>query len=64
MGYADVFLRVVLCVGGLGTIDHLALVSQFMYVDLGPTKAEIPVEILAAIVDNIPAMFAILTMHP
>ena len=35
-----------------------------MYNDLGPTNANILVGILSAIVDNIPVMFAVLTMNP
>jgi len=35
-----------------------------MYVDLGPTAANIIVGLLSAIVDNIPVMFAVLTMMP
>ena len=35
-----------------------------MYADLGPTNANILVGILSAIVDNIPVMFAVLTMYP
>ncbi|MCF6282826.1 MAG: sodium:proton antiporter NhaD [Candidatus Polarisedimenticolaceae bacterium] len=58
------FYGVVLCVGGLGFLGYLALASQIMYVDLGPTTANIIVGILSAIVDNIPVMFAVLTMMP
>ena len=58
------FYGVILCVGGLGLIGYLSMASEFMYVDLGPTKANILVGILSAIVDNIPVMFAILTMNP
>jgi len=58
------FYGVVLCVGGLGFIGYLAMVSQIMYVDLGPTAANIIVGLLSAIVDNIPVMFAVLTMMP
>ena len=35
-----------------------------MYKDLGATNANILVGILSAIVDNIPVMFAVLTMEP
>jgi len=35
-----------------------------MYVDMGPTFANVMVGILSAIVDNIPVMFAVLTMGP
>ena len=58
------FYGVVLCVGGLGTIGYLAMLSQEMYVGLGPTWANVMVGILSAIVDNIPVMFAVLTMNP
>jgi len=58
------FYGVVLCVGGLGTIGYLAALSQYFYIDLGPTEANILVGIASAIVDNIPVMFAVLTMMP
>lgn len=58
------FYGVILCVGGLGLIGYLSLVSEFMYTDLGPTTANVLVGILSAIVDNIPVMFAVLTMNP
>ncbi len=58
------FYGVILCVGGLGTIGYLAALSQMMYVDLGPTWANILVGLLSAVVDNIPVMFAVLTMQP
>lgn len=58
------FYGVVLCVGGLGTLGYLTLVSETMYVGLGATWANILVGILSAIVDNIPVMFAVLTMNP
>jgi Na+/H+ antiporter NhaD/arsenite permease-like protein len=58
------FYGVILCVGGIGQIGYLALVSQYMYVDLGPTTANVLVGILSAVVDNIPVMFAVLTMNP
>jgi Na+/H+ antiporter NhaD/arsenite permease-like protein len=58
------FYSVILCVGGLGLIGYLALASEFMYMDLGATNANVLVGILSAIVDNIPVMFAVLTMNP
>ncbi len=58
------FYGVVMCVGGLGFLGYLAVVSQVMYLQWGPTFANIMVGILSAIVDNIPVMFAVLTMHP
>ena len=58
------FYGVVLCVGGLGFIGYLSVASEIMYIDWGPTNANIAVGILSAIVDNIPVMFAVLTMMP
>ncbi len=58
------FYGVVLCVGGLGSLGYLALASESMYVGLGATWANILIGVLSAIVDNIPVMFAVLTMNP
>jgi len=58
------FYGVVLCVGGLGFIGYLSMLSQHIYVDLGPTTANIMIGFISAIVDNIPVMFAVLTMQP
>ena len=58
------FYGVILSVGGLGFIGYLAVVSESMYVGWGATPANIAVGILSAIVDNIPVMFAVLTMKP
>jgi NhaD family Na+/H+ antiporter len=58
------FFGVILSVSGLGLIGYLELASQFMYTDLGATNANILVGILSAIVDNIPVMFAVLSMDP
>ncbi len=58
------FYGVILCVGGLGFIGYLAMVSETMYTGWGATSANIMVGMLSAIVDNIPVMFAVLTMNP
>lgn len=58
------FYGVILCVGGLSQFGYLSLVSHQMYVQLGPTWANALVGVLSAIVDNIPVMFAVLTMNP
>ena len=58
------FYGVILCVGGLGQFGYLAGVSAFMYEGLGHTTANVLVGILSAIIDNIPVMFAVLTMDP
>jgi NhaD family Na+/H+ antiporter len=58
------FYGVILCVGGLAQFGYLASISTFMYTDLGPTLANSLVGVLSAIVDNIPVMYAVLTMDP
>ncbi len=58
------FYGIILCVGGLGAIGYLTLGSNLMYGGLGPTTANILVGILSAIVDNIPIMFAVLSVLP
>jgi Na+/H+ antiporter NhaD/arsenite permease-like protein len=58
------FYGVILCVGGLGMIGYLAMVSALIYVDLGPTTANILIGIISSVIDNIPVMFAVLTMNP
>jgi len=56
------FFGVVFAVGGLGYIGYLELLSGAMYDGLGPTGANILVGVISAIVDNIPVMFAVLSM--
>ena len=58
------FYGVVMCVGGLGFLGYLGMISEVMYTQWNPTYANIAVGILSAIVDNIPVMFAVLTMNP
>lgn len=58
------FYGVILAVGGLGFIGYLSLTSSFIYGELGPTWANVLVGVLSAIVDNIPVMFAVLSMQP
>lgn len=58
------FYGIILCVGGLGALGYLAMTSEYMYTGLGATEANVLVGLLSAIIDNIPVMFAVLTMHP
>jgi len=58
------FYGVVLCVGGLGFLGYLSMASEIIYTQWGATSANVSVGILSAIVDNIPVMFAVLTMNP
>ena len=58
------FYGVLMCVGGLSAFGYLAYTAEITYIDLGPTFANVLVGILSAIVDNIPVMYAVLTMFP
>jgi len=58
------FYGVVLCVGALGFIGYLEMLSHGMYTHLGPTFSNVLVGVLSAVVDNIPVMFAVLAMNP
>ena len=58
------FYGVVACVGGLGFLGYLNLASELMYNGWGPTTANITVGVMSSIVDNIPVMFAVLSMQP
>lgn len=58
------FYGVILAVGGLGFIGYLAIISETIYGQLGFTNANILVGVLSSIIDNIPVMFAVLTMEP
>lgn len=58
------FYGIIMCVGGLAQFGYLALASHTMYTTLGPFYTNVLVGIASAIVDNIPVMFAVLTMDP
>jgi Na+/H+ antiporter NhaD/arsenite permease-like protein len=58
------FYGVVLCVGAMGALGYLALLSHASYSNLGPTWSNVLVGVASAIVDNIPIMFAVLTIEP
>ena len=58
------FFGIIFAVGGLGVLGYLATASQLLYSDLGSTNANIIIGVLSAVVDNIPLMFAVLTMDP
>ena len=58
------FYGIVLCVGGLAQIGYLAAASHAIYGGLGATTANVIVGIVSAVVDNIPVMFAVLSMNP
>ncbi len=53
-----------MAVGGLGFIGYLSLASEFIYGEMGATTANILVGVISAVIDNIPIMYAVLTMKP
>ncbi len=58
------FYGVVMCVGGLGYIGYLALMSDLLFTQWDATAANVVLGLISAVVDNIPVMFAVLTMQP
>ncbi|HEX6441469.1 MAG TPA: sodium:proton antiporter NhaD [Stellaceae bacterium] len=58
------FYGVMMCVGALGLLGYLTLVSHAVYGGLGPTPANMLVGMVSAVLDNIPLMYAVLTMQP
>lgn len=58
------FYGVVMCVGGLGYMGYLGVMSTALFTELGATYANILLGLISAVVDNIPVMFAVLTMQP
>lgn len=58
------FFGIIFAVGGLGVLGYLALLSDALYADMGATTANIALGVMSAVIDNIPLMFAVLTMDP
>ncbi len=58
------FYGVVTCVGGLGFIGYLSVVSELLYIQQDHTFDNIAIGFLSAVIDNIPVMFAVLSMEP
>jgi len=58
------FYGIMLCVAGLGGFGYLAIGSDLIYGNMGPTTANILVGFASALFDNIPVMFAVLEMDP
>lgn len=58
------FYGIIFCIGALSTLGYLTIVSQSLYGTWGPTIANTVIGMLSAIIDNIPLMFAVLTMEP
>lgn len=58
------FFGVLTAVGCLQYIGYLAIASEAVYGQMGPTVANVLIGIFSAIVDNIPVMYAVLKMDP
>ncbi|MCI0466287.1 MAG: sodium:proton antiporter NhaD [Beijerinckiaceae bacterium] len=58
------FYGVMMCVGALGALGYLQAMSLLLYGELGPTAANVTIGGLSAVLDNIPLMYAVLTMQP
>ena len=51
-------------VGGLSLLGYLSVLSNVMYTHWNPIYANSLVGVISAIIDNIPVMFAVLSMEP
>ncbi len=58
------FFGIIFCVSGLAFIGYLDLLSGGMYGQWGAGPTNIAIGFISALIDNIPVMFAILTMNP
>ena len=58
------FYGIILSIGGLATLGYLDIVSHYLYEGWGPTVANTVIGIFSAIIDNIPLMFAVISMDP
>jgi len=58
------FYGIIVCVGGLAQIGYLAGLSEILYGQYGATIANIAIGVISSIVDNIPVMYAVLSMNP
>ena len=58
------FYGIVLCVGGLGFMGYLSLLSESLYGGVSHTWANSILGVISAFIDNIPVMFAVLSMDP
>ena len=58
------FYGIVMCVGGLGFLGYLGLMSEVLYGGWSATAANIFLGVISAVIDNIPVMFAVLSMQP
>ena len=58
------FFGVIFSVGGLAFLGYLEMASSVLYDGLGADVTNIALGIVSALIDNIPVMFAVLSMDP
>jgi Na+/H+ antiporter NhaD/arsenite permease-like protein len=58
------FYGVMFCIGGLGFVGWLSFASHALYGGMGADATNILLGQVSALIDNIPIMFAVLTMNP
>lgn len=58
------FFGVIFSVGGLTYLGYLEIASTAMYDGLGVTTTNVLLGLASALIDNIPVMFAVLSMNP
>jgi Na+/H+ antiporter NhaD/arsenite permease-like protein len=58
------FFGVMFSVGGLTFIGYMGLASEYMYGNWGATSSNIVLGAVSSVIDNIPVMFAVLSMQP
>jgi Na+/H+ antiporter NhaD/arsenite permease-like protein len=58
------FFGVIFSIGGLSLLGYMELASHTMYEGWGAGATNISLGIISAVLDNIPVMFAVLTMNP
>ena len=58
------FYGVILCIGGLAALGYLNLLSNTLYGHFGETLTHVLIGLSSALVDNIPVMYAILSIDP
>ena len=58
------FYGVMMCVGALGLLGYLTVTSHALYGELGATAANTLIGMASAVLDNIPLIYAVLTMQP
>src|SRR5581483_4589244 len=55
---------VMMGIGGLAAIGYLTLASGLLFSSAGPTGAGVVIGGLSAVLDNVPLMFAVLSVNP